>query len=63
MTFGLDGAQVDKFVKWRNGLEDKHKKFGKYRFEFSYNSGIGEVVKVKSDLAKKKLDLTEYEKW
>lgn len=62
MTFELSDEQVQRFVIWRTKLETKHKRYGKYRFEFS-SSGIGEVVKVKSDLTHKKLNLTDYDKW
>ncbi len=62
MMFELTDDQIQRLVIWQTEMETKHKKYGKYRFEFT-NVGIGTVVKVKSDLAKKRLDLTEYEKW
>jgi hypothetical protein len=43
-------------------IKEKYKKFGNYTYSFT-PTGIGDAVRVKSDLADEVLDLSDVEKW
>lgn len=62
MNFEIDESQVVKLNAWKEAIKIVYGKYGEYVFTFS-DSGIGQTVKVYSELAKTTLDLTEYEKW
>jgi hypothetical protein len=61
-TFTLNEDQVKKLDEWKNHIKAIYGSYGDYEYRFSSN-GIGENVKVYSELAKITLDLTELEKW
>jgi len=65
-NFTLTDQQFEKYVKWRDELENRDPKYfgaagGGYSFIFT-PTGLGEIVTVKRDDGEE-LDLTEWEHW
>ncbi len=60
--FELTKTQEEKLKDWKEAIKKVFGEYGKYDYIFS-PTGIGDVVKVYSHLAKTTLDLTEVESW
>lgn len=61
-TFTLSDEQEEKLNKWQAKHKKKYGEYGMLQFRFTY-TGIGIGVEVKNLTHKKKIDLTEYDKW
>ena len=61
-TFTLDEDQVKKLEEWQEHIKAIYGQYGDYEYRFSSN-GIGQSVKVYSELANTTLDLTDVDKW
>ncbi len=60
--FKLDANQIQRLENWQKEIKEKYKKFGNYTYSFT-PTGIGDAVRVKSDLTDEVLDLSDVEKW
>lgn len=64
--FELDDAQEAQFEAWRKSQKEKdpHIATAGERWTFMFTpTGLGTVVKVKDELLKEELDLTDWENW
>jgi hypothetical protein len=61
-TFTLSDEQEEKLEKWQAKHKKKYGEYGMLEFRFTC-TGIGAGVIVKNLTHKKKIDLTEYDKW
>ena len=60
--FELTKTQEEKLNGWKEAIKKVFGEYGQYDYIFT-PTGIGDVVKVYSHLAKTTLDLTEVENW
>lgn len=64
--FELDDAQEAQFEAWRKIQKEKDPRIATAgeRWTFMFTpTGLGTVVKVKDELLKEELDLTDWENW
>ena len=64
MTFSLDKEQLEKLSEW---MKTRPKAYGgaiggRYVYTFC-NTSLGTVVKVRDDITKEEIDLTDYVSW
>lgn len=62
MKFELDKKQKEKLKKWQDAIKEIYGEYGHFEYRFR-PSGIGDGVRVYSDLAKTEIDLTDVESW
>ena len=62
MKFELDKDQIVKLDKWKNSIKEVFGEYGNYEYRFK-STGIGDSIKVWSDLSKTEIDLTDISKW
>jgi hypothetical protein len=62
MTFTIDPVQVKKLKKWQEHIKAIYGEYGDYEYRFTSN-GIGQIVRVYSELAEVELDLTDVSTW
>lgn len=62
MEFTIDSVQVKKLKKWQEHIKAIYGEYGEYEYRFT-SSGIGQIVRVYSELAKVELDLTDVSTW
>ncbi len=62
MKFELDTSQVERLKKWQAKIKKKYGQYGHYEFRFT-PTGIGDIIKVYSELSQKTLDLSDVDKW
>lgn len=62
LTFTLHESQIKKLNKWKEKIKRKHREYGLFKYSFT-PTGIGDIIKVKSDLTGKSINLTEEDKW
>jgi hypothetical protein len=60
--FELTKTQEEKLKDWKEAIKKVFGEYGQYDYIFT-PTGIGDVVKIYSHLAKTTLDLTEVESW
>ena len=60
--FELDEDQMSRLEDWQAGIKKKYGEYGLYTYSFT-PTGIGDIIKVYSDTAKKTLDLSDVDKW
>lgn len=62
MEFTIDSVQVKKLKKWQEHIKAIYGEYGEYEYRFT-SSGIGQIVRVYSELAEVELDLTDVSTW
>jgi len=62
MTFTIEPDQVKKLKKWQDHIKAIYGEYGDYEYRFTSN-GIGQIVRVYSELAEVELDLTDVSTW
>ena len=64
INFSLSESQIKKFQAWKKLLVKIYKDSFKDSFEFRFTpTGIGDVIIIKHKQSKKRLNITEYDKW
>lgn len=60
--FILSVKEKSKLEEWRSAIKTLYGEVGKLTYSFT-PTGIGDVVKIRSELANVEIDLTDYESW
>jgi len=61
-VFNLNESQISKLEKWQSKIKKKFGNYGEFTYSFT-PTGIGDIVKVYSNLLDETIDLSEYENW
>lgn len=62
MKFEISDKELEKYNEWKEKINDLYGEYGSFTFSFT-PTGIGDVIKVKSNLTGLEIDITDVDSW